>query len=476
MVEGTAEHIDRRWAWGLISLFVVGVAIWTGLNMSVFAQKIEIAIDREFVWGPDYVMGLFWWVVFAVMIFVFGGESARMLQVAWLGKLLVTLVIMIVYEHFYFLDSYSYFLLTHTGEHWMYPGVDFRNDLMPSPFSTDLSKEQALGGGIGLENTLRFTLLISFISGSFYHALKVWMAFVGFLGVWFFYRAVVVALGRECPSMFFLLAFFPSVIFWGSILGKDPMQLFFLGLYAYGGAIWIVEGRLSAIGFIGLGLLGSYLLRPWASGMAAAVLFLAIILSKCRGIQKVSAVIPIVILAALAGPAITAMNIDPSQLGMDMAFEVLAAKGADFALDTRRGQGSGAELLDATGGMLATPLYVAMFSGLFRPLPFDITNPFTAIAALENTIVLLMAVIGLAHFRLRYLRNPFFLWLVLFTLGWSVLYGYIVMANFGSGVRYKLQVWPFFLMLLICLTRREGRAWLNSWTPESRRSAEDRFG
>jgi hypothetical protein len=476
MMEGMAEHIDHRWAWGLISLFAVGVAVWTGLNMPVFAQKIEIAIDREFAWGPDYVMGLFWWLVIAVMIFVFGGESARMLQVAWLGKLLVTLVIMIVYERFYYLDSYGYFLLTHTGEHWMYPGVDFRNDLMPSLFESDTLRGLKFGGGVGLENTLRFTLLISLISGPFFHALKVWMAFIGFMGVWFFYRAVVVALGRECPSMFFFLAFFPSIIFWGSILGKDPIQFFFLGLYAYGGAIWIVEGRLRAIGFIGLGVLGSYLLRPWSGGMAAGMLFLALLLGKCRTIQKISAVIPMVILAVLAGPAITAMDIDPSQLGPEVALELLQAKGGSFAQDTRYSQGSGAEFLDETGGMLTVPLYVAMFSGLFRPLPFDITNPFTAIAALENTIVLLMAVIGLAHFRLRYLRNPFFLWLVLFTLGWSVLYGYIVMANFGSGVRYKLQVWPFFLMLLICLTRREGRAWLNSWTPESRRSAEDRFG
>jgi hypothetical protein len=83
--------------------------------------------------------------------------------------------------------------------------------------------------------------------------------------------------------------------------------------------------------------------------------------------------------------------------------------------------------------------------------------------------VLIVAAIGLLRFRLVYLRNPIFLWLLLFTLMWSLMYGYIVLANFGSGARYKLQVWPFFLMLLVCLGHPEGRAWLASWTPEERR-------
>lgn len=469
-MEKTTGQIDRKWALCLVFLVAVGVAVWTGLNMSIFAQKIEIAIDQEFAWGPDYVMGLFWWVAFAVMILVFGGESARMLQVAWLGKFLVTLVIMIVYERFYYLDSYGYFLLTHTGQHWMYPGVDWRNDLLPSPFSAPILKMQQIGGGIGLENTLRFTLLISFISGPFYHALKVWMAFMGFLGVWFFYRAVVVALGRQCPPVFFFLAFFPSIIFWGSILGKDPMQFFFIGLYAYGGTRWIVEGRPEALMPLLIGLYGSYLFRPWAGAVAALTLALGVLIGKCEWPQKMSMLIPLGVLAALAMPMLAAMGttIDINDLQLNTALEIFETKGTGFAQDSKAFGASGVDLLDDRGELLRLPIYQVMFGGLFRPLPFDMTNLPTALAALENTVVLLMAVVGLVRFRFIYLRNPIFLWLLLSTLTWSLMYGYIVLANFGSGARYKLQVWPFFLMLLVCLSHPEGRAWLASWTPEER--------
>jgi hypothetical protein len=471
MMEGTAEQIDRRWAWGLLSLFAVGVAVWTALSMPVFSQKIEIAIDQEFAWGPDYVMGLFWWVVFAVAIFVFGGESTRMLQAAWLGKFLVTLVIMLFYERFYWLDSYSYYLLARTGEHWMYPGVDFRNDLMPSPFESEILKGLKFGGGVGLENTLRFTLLISLVSGPFFHALKVWMAFIGLMGVYCFYRAAVVAWGRPCPPIFFLLAFAPSLIFWGSTLGKDPMQFLCMGLYAYGGTLWIVEGRPAALPPLILGLFGCYLFRPWAGAMAAATLAFGILIGKCRWPQKVSMLVPLAVLSVVAVPMLASFGtqIDLTSFQVDTLLEIFETKAAGFSADTQNFGASGVNLLDDRGELRRLPIYQVMFGGLFRPLPFDMTNFATGLAALENTVVLIVAAIGLLRFRLVYLRNPIFLWLLLFTLMWSLMYGYIVLANFGSGARYKLQVWPFFLMLLVCLGHPEGRAWLASWTPEERR-------
>lgn len=476
-VNGTQDWKDKRSTWAAMAVLTIGIAVWAGLNMRAFAELLLEAIEyREIPWGLDYVMGLFWWAILAIALFVFGGESHRMLLVAWLGKLFVTLAAMLVYERFYSLDSYGYYNLQYTGQHWMYPGIDFRDDLLPSTVGSVTKSSQS--GGIGLENTIRVMLLLSFITGPFYHAMKVWTAFMGLLGIWFFYRAVVTALGRPVPPVFYVLAFFPSVIFWGSTLGKDPIQLLFLGLYAYGGAMLIAEGRLSAVGFLGVGLFGAYLLRPWMAGMAAGTLFIALLLGQCRRSQKVSALILVVVVAAVAWPFLARLGLNLNDFGLMIALEALETKGMGYAHATQQAKitgsmtgglgGSGEDILDVTGQMLTTPLPVAMFGGLFRPLPFDVTNPFTAMVAVENTAVLIAAASALFHFRLTYFRNPLLLWLLLFCLAWTTLYGYIVLANFGSGVRYKLQVWPFLLLLLICLTHREGRAWLDSWRPERR--------
>ena len=213
----------------------------------------------------------------------------------------MTLVAMLFYEEHYGLDSGTYFELMLTGHTTMIPGVNFRENLMPSLSPLDSLRYTSIDKGIGALNTMRFMMLVGLVTGPYFHAMKVGCAFLGFLGVWWFYRAVVVALGRPFPPAFYLLAFFPSIIFWSSTLGKDPVLFLFLGLYAYGGAMWLVQGRLASFWVIGAGLLGVYLLRPWIGMIAGAALLLATLLGRCRRWQTACALPACALLVAIAG-------------------------------------------------------------------------------------------------------------------------------------------------------------------------------
>jgi hypothetical protein len=301
------------------------------------------------------------------------------------------------------------------------------------------------------------------ITGPFYHAMKVGFAFLGLLGVWWFYRAVVVALGKPYPKAFYLLAFFPSILFWSSILGKDPLQFCFLGLYAYGGSLWLVEGRLKGVWYAGFGAVGSYLFRPWLGITELVVLGLVTILGRCQPWQTGMALTAALLSVLLVNPVNVIQSFglddvdDPEKIR-----ELVEAKAEGLA----QAKGSGSKAAEMVRGQTSLPM--AIFSGLFRPLPFDITNPFTALAAIENSIVLFLAVVALFRFRFAYLRDPIVLWPLLMSLFWALLYGFIVMANFGSGTRYKLQIWPFLLMLVVCLVHKEGRKLLDSRTPAQR--------
>ena len=459
------EHFYRRIQWGLLGLPVVGATVWVSLHLHDLGFRIlEVLPSNVFPQlALDYTMGLLWWSVLAIGILVFGGDSRRMLLLAWVGKFFVVLVAMLFYEHHYGLDAFSYFQLKLTGYHDWFPFHDFRNDLTPSLELLAEYDDPLQAANIGHANSLRFILLIAAVTGPFYHAMKVGCAFMGFLGVWWFYRAVVVALGRPYPPVFYLLAFFPSIIFWSSILGKDPLQFFFLGLYAYGGAVWFVQGRPAALWLIGAGLLGSYLIRPWTALMAGSALVLATLLGRARGWQVGLLTLAGGSLLFLAGKYfLTLVNLTDQAL----ALEFMESQAKGFAGETQRVSGSGADLPDvAQGGFSAASLVLVIFTGLFRPLPFEITNPLTALAAVENTVVLLLALAALSRFRLAYLRDPLVLWPAIYCLTWATLYGLIVMANFGSGARFKLQMWPFFLLLLSSLTHREGRALLASRVP-----------
>lgn len=446
-----SEHLYGMRAWGVILVLVVGFSVWLSLSVRDLGFRIVSQPEIE----VDYVMGVFWWCIFAIAIAAFGGHDRKMLLFAWIGKFFVVLVAMLVYEWHYGLDATSYHESSKTGYYdYLYPGFDFREDLVPSinPIQDEYGRPL---GGIGTENFVRSVLVISSLTGPFYHAIKVAFAFLGLVGIWCFYRAVVAAIGRPLPPAFYLLAFFPSILFWSSIFGKDPLQFFFLGLYAYGGALWLAQGGLSGFWLIGIGLFGSYLIRPWISGMAAASLLLAFLLSKCRPWQIALMGLSLIATVLLADD-LESIGV-PVRLNLETFLEHMSY--LQEGLLTSGGGSSGGELIDLSSGQsFAANLPLVIFTGLFRPLPFDVRNPFIALAAIENTVVLVLALVGLYHFRLVYLRDPLVLWPALYALIWAVFNGFLVMGNLGAGARYKLQVWPFLALVVVCLAHSKGRA------------------
>lgn len=443
--------------WGLIFLPIVVITAWFGMNMHVLGYRFWSQPEIEL----DYVMGVLWWCVFALGILAFAGDSRRMLLLAWVGKFFVVLVVMLFYEYYYGLDAVGYHRAAMTGYiNNYFPGYDFYSDMIPSFTPIPMEAHAGIRRGLGTENAIRFSLLIASVTGPFYHAMKVACAFLGLLGVWGFYRAVVIALGRPYPPAFYLLAFFPSIIFWSSILGKDPWMFFFLGIYAYGGALWLVQGRPAALWWVGLGLSGAFMLRSWMCVVGGAALFLSTLLGRRRrGWQVV-----LVLVVGLPVFWIIEQNAvwHFEEVLQETLIESVSGMAQGFA---QKATGGGQDIDFSSSEGVTDNIPLAMFSGLFRPLPFDITNAFTALAAAENTFVLLLALAALRRFRFVFLWDPIVLWLLLFTLMWTSLYGFIVLVNFGSGVRYKLQVWPFFLMLLVTLVHPEGRAWLKSRIP-----------
>lgn len=470
---GFAED-NCKGAWkGLLFLLVVVVAAWLGVNMHVLGYRFWEAPEIE----QDYAMGVIWWCIFAIGILAFSRDNCRMLLLAWAGKFFVVLGAMLFYEYFYGLDAGGYFWAAKTGYHGYFPGIDMRNHLNPFilPAGADVEVMRTQWGTVIF---LRILWIVTAITGPFYHAVKVAFAFMGFLGVWFFYRAIVVALGRPNPAAFYVLAFFPSIIFWSSILGKDPFLLLTLGLYAYGVSGWLVHDRLLSLCFIGAGLFGVYQVRAWMGMIAASAFVLAVLLGRSQKWQRSLVLIAVLVLIPLIGEQQIAKTFrlssegakeflsDPTKLTMLFDVADLAAKG--MSMESKGSGGSGVDLEGlAMDGGIGGNLLVGIFSGFFRPLPFDITNPFTALAAVENTVVFVLAIIALCRVRLAYLRDPLVIWLAAFCLMWATVYGFIVMANFGSGVRYKLQMWPFFLMLLLLLVHREGRALLDARIPRN---------
>jgi amino acid permease len=89
-----------------------------------------------------------------------------------------------------------------------------------------------------------------------------------------------------------------------------------------------------------------------------------------------------------------------------------------------------------------------LFTTLFRPMPWDIRNPFTLMAAIENVILFYLSYKYIFKNWKDIYSNKYLKFLILFIFSWSLLYVIISPANLGGAARFKLQVLPAMIMII----------------------------
>jgi len=94
---------------------------------------------------------------------------------------------------------------------------------------------------------------------------------------------------------------------------------------------------------------------------------------------------------------------------------------------------------------------IALFSGLFRPFIFEVSNPLQFFVALENLGVLILLIITLIRTRFRiFIKNPFVIPILIYVFSLAVFLAFAT-PNFGTLSRYKVGYWPFFVFLVLVI-------------------------
>lgn len=386
--------------------------------------------QENLVW--DYVVGFLWATVLGlgILFWPVSARDKRLLLPGWGARIVMAMSLMLFYEYFYDTDSFGYF-------------YNMR-ELGFQPEQIRL--------GHGLETVTSLLGLHHEIFPDSYHMLKVNCALIGFISVYLFYRAGALAFGREEPRLFYALALYPSVLLWSSVVGKDPIMLFGISLYAYAVVAWYRTSRLRYLALMALGIVVAMYMRAWMGAILIAPL-MVFPFYRARGYlsKAVFAGLVAVALAATAGR------------GGDK-FEVSSA--ADLLATAQRYRntqsvGGSRQLIDLQFGDVAsvaafTPL--GMFTALFRPLPGEVRNPFGLLAGIENLLLLLLFLRALRRLSRTELREPLVVWAAALVLLWSASYGIISYQNLGAAVRYKLQVLPIMVILLLYLNRPKTQA------------------
>jgi hypothetical protein len=413
---------------GPVVWVLAGLAI--ALITPVVVRFIEFAghsIPQPDV-ARDWALGVIWAVVLAVGVILLPipGRDRRALLVLWLAKCVVTLGFMLLYEARYWLDAYTYYAIA--AEPW-FPWHALR----------------LWDGTMWIEAA---TWLHNRIVPGSYHAVKVGYAMVGLVAIYLFYRAAVRFRGTEDIRMLYVLGLFPSILFWSSILGKDPIVLLGIGMYAYGVVSLQRSGRLRFIAPVGAGVFLAMLIRPWLG----PVMVLPLFVFALGGIRSLAA--RLAFATAVIGGMAFAWSVFVEYFVFRTTQELL-----QLTADMSHGfaQGGAAQRmthdLSSIGGVISF-MPRGAFTALFRPLPGEVMNPFGLLAGLESLLLLGLALVALLRFRFASLRDPIVVWAGTFVVVWAAVYGFVSYGNLGGAVRFRLQILPILLGLLLHLAHR----------------------
>ena len=409
--------------------------------MPLFLDLVEILghrIPQKDI-SNDFLKGVMVATILTTINFFlpFPKEDKKNIYLVWGVKLLVTLVIMLGYEWNYGLDAYYYFE---------------ESQRLYSDFSQ-------VGFSKGTENLIAllwYTEHEIFQTAS-YHSIKVVISYIGMLGIYTFYLGVKSYFPKVSPSLFLLIALFPSNLFWTSILGKDPLNLFGICLASYG-IIGLLSRKRSIIHpialVLGLAIVAAF--RAWViGGLIVPVIFSSISLIQNRLYRMGSIAAGILTLVLLAQPILASIN-------SEQAAEAVQSVDA-VSKSWQRGGSAGEVPHFSSPWEMLRFLPFGMFTALFRPLPGEVLNLFGIMAGLENVFLLYLFYMAYKHNRKKFF-TPLNIWLLGYILIWATLYAFISPQNMGAAVRFRTQVLP--AMLLLALSARGSFRLLNASNEE----------
>jgi hypothetical protein len=276
-------------------------------------------------------------------------------------------------------------------------------------------------------------------------------SWLGFWGLFLFYRAFTIAMPEGRKSTYAaLVLFLPSLLFWPSSIGKEAWMMFALGIAAYGAARVLSGSAFRGLFIAGLGMWFASLVRPHVAGLFAIALAAAFLLKRpraeLRGVGVLAKTVGFAVLVLIAGLLVLQTDDYLRSSKVDAApSEDVSAVLQNVAARTSEG---GSNFVPSIAQSPARAPW-AVVTVIFRPLFYEAATPQALLSAMEGTFLLILCIarrkwIAAALRSIR--RQPF----VGLAGAYSVLFifAFSAIANFGLLARERVQLLPLFLVLL----------------------------
>lgn len=424
---------------------------------------------RDYLLTPFYV-AIFYMLAYAVRPAVTNKYTKRYFIPAFSLKLLGGLALGVLYHTIYGGDTNNYFHHASiiyeafgksfsTGCHLVFTDGTLTPDISPY-----VSQMTWFGPDSKEYFVIRVAAICSLLGFNTYSVSAAFFAVLSFSGMW----AMYITFAKIRPQVYKELAiavfFLPSVFFWGSGLLKDSLCIGALGwlFYAfYRGAIEKKSViRCLLIGFLAMQVIASmkvYILLAFVPPAALWVFNENTERIKSGVIRMLVRPLFLVVGLGVAGYAMSSIAAADARFNIEKIGEQSKLTANYLQGVSKQENGSGYNIGEQDGtlsgmGKLAPQAIVV---ALFRPFLWEARNPTMALSALEAAYFFIFTLrifwrVGVFRALRAIAGSPVLTLCFIFSLIFAVSVG-ISSGNFGTLVRYKIPLMPFYLAGLYIL-------------------------
>ena len=286
-------------------------------------------------------------------------------------------------------------------------------------------------------------------------------ATVSFTGVWALYFTFYHMAPRLHAILAFSVLFVPSVVFWGSGIMKDTITLGALGWLTYSFYRVLILRKIQPV------WIAVFLVSAWVLYVVKIYILLCFLPSLFFWIsQDQLKRFPNPVLRFMLGPAVIGIAAGLAFFSMkklgeeDPRYNIdrlattaqVTAEWIHYASEMEGGSTYTLGDFDFSPGGMARKFLPAIVVTLYRPFLWEAHNIVMLVSAFESLALLMLTLYilyraGPLNFMRQATSEPILVFAFLFSIIFAFAVG-ITSYNFGSLVRYKIPMLPFFISAL----------------------------
>ena len=389
----------------------------------------------------DYTAGLVWAVVFGVSIFLWPirNEDKPRLLLAWYIKCLVSLFVLLFLEAHYSADAVGYF----------YTPLDLEYMPLLAAQGVTIDAHQGKHGGTGNIWKLIWyynKIIPDFVAHS-YHSLKITFSMIGLIAIYIFYRTASIFTPKVDHRLFYFLVFFPSLLLYASRIGKESLMLLAFSLYFFGIVAMHRRQNMTYLPIIIFSVWFLSIIRLWVGIFAVSSLIVYFLWAKRNiAVKTVYITCGILFFLYAYSQLQTRYNVFSSQ-------DIINKMQSVTQQTMRGGSSTEAPIQIKSFADVLVHAPAGIFKALFKPFPWDVPSLLGLASGAEGLFLLFLFFRALKRTPIKELKDPILLCGITLVLSWAFLYGFSI-QNFGTAGRWRTQILPIFLMLLLYLGRQ----------------------